>query len=102
QLSWSARVVSAACTAIGTIPHPVQSGALIPATAYDATVVVRDSPPGNRLKNSSGAGAEIVACTAFTSAAPQSVVAVVSLVVAASIELKQVPVPSGMAVDPKL
>ena len=44
-------------TAMGTMPHPVQRGALMPATACAATGVERDCATGSKPKNSSGASA---------------------------------------------
>ena len=56
-------VVSSAAIARGTMPQAVHNGALTPATAAAATCVLRVSPPGSRLKKSSGASAVIVTFT---------------------------------------
>ena len=56
--------------ASGTIPQAVQRGALMPATARAAIGVLRDSPPGRRLKKMSGASAVRLTWTAW--ADPQS------------------------------
>src|SRR5207248_7750985 len=91
---------SSACTAAGTIPQPVHKGALTPATADEATVVERDSPPGKKLQNSKGAGTEMLVCTNVPG--PQAVVAPESFCDAESRPAKQVTVPDGITVDPKL
>ena len=56
------------------MPHAVHSGALMPAMAWTAMGVWRDSPPGSRLKKSSGAWAVMLTCTNFAVSEPQSVV----------------------------
>src|SRR5579872_5698563 len=56
-------VASRATMPMGTILHAVHSGALMPATACAAMAALRDSPPGRRLQNRSGASAVRLICT---------------------------------------
>src|SRR5215469_13967213 len=103
-------VGSMATMPMGTMLHVVQSGALMPATACAAILVLADWPPGRRLQKVSGASAVTLTCTNCAVGSAQSVelplpeVASVTVAKQAGglMVLVRLPPPTPTGRDPKL